>query len=574
MPTAPSSPSPGAPAPSRINTSLERLVADLPDLYPGPGGAVAVIRDGETLVRHAWGYASLERRLPFTPASLFRLCSITKQFTCATLLARYRDPEHLNRTLAPFIARRLPELPADLRPSALHLAHNQSGLRDYWAMAMLEGAAIEGAFSDADAWRLIARTRSLQFSPGTVYSYVNQNFRLLSDAMEQESGRSFSELLQQHLFTPLGMERAFLAAETRAMPDGTEGYEGMGLGGARPAVNNIYWTGDAGLGASLDDMITWEKHIDATRDDAGSLYQRLSAPVTFADGAAASYGFGLQRGTLNGPDGPLQVTGHGGALRGWRSHRLHVPQHRLSVVVLFNHVSPAHQAAAALARAALTAAAPAPSPSSHNPQEALASAAPFTGVWLEEGTGLSARISRDTTDPHSQTRLQLRYLMLPETLTLQSPEQASGPGVMLQRVEGKPDLLKMSRPGENRVTFLHRLSDRLPEERMVSDTERRGLAEEARALAGTYRNPETDSTFDVTLAGGVLHGGFSGLNGTGRMERLHRLAPGLWTFPCPRALDHTAPGDWTLHFTREGGRSRVRIGCWLARDLVYERLPG
>ena len=60
-----------------------------------------------------------------------------------------------------------------------------------------------------------------------------------------------------------------------------------------PAVNRINWTGDAGIVASLEDMIAWERFIDATRDDAEGLYRRLSVSPSFADGTPAQYGFGL-----------------------------------------------------------------------------------------------------------------------------------------------------------------------------------------------------------------------------------------------------------------------------------------
>ena len=60
---------------------LDRAVAALPGRYAGPGGAVAVVRNGEVLVRHAWGWADAARRLAFTPATPFLVCSITKQFT-------------------------------------------------------------------------------------------------------------------------------------------------------------------------------------------------------------------------------------------------------------------------------------------------------------------------------------------------------------------------------------------------------------------------------------------------------------------------------------------------------------
>ena len=122
------------------------------------------------------------------------------------------------------------------------------------------------------------------------------------------------------IFDPAGMRTALLAADTAALPDGTTGYEGTQTSGFRPAKNRIIWTGDAGIAASLDDMIAWERFIDRTRDDPASLYNRLSAPVGFKDGTPAQYGFGLGRRAAHGH----AVTSHGGALRGWRSHRLHM----------------------------------------------------------------------------------------------------------------------------------------------------------------------------------------------------------------------------------------------------------
>src|SRR3954452_14750404 len=149
---------------------LDATVAKLPQTYAGPGGAVAVLHEGEALVRHAWGWANAERRIPFTPATLFRMCSITKQFTCAAVLDAFPDPTVLD----PDVAARLPLL-EQAPPGALQLCHNQSGLRDYWAVAMLHGSPAEAPFGDSEAARVIGGTRSLQFAPGTRYSYCNQN---------------------------------------------------------------------------------------------------------------------------------------------------------------------------------------------------------------------------------------------------------------------------------------------------------------------------------------------------------------------------------------------------------------
>ena len=230
---------------SSLSARLDRIVEILPRTYPGPGGAIAALRDGEVLLRHAWGWANAERRIPFTPRTLFRLCSITKQFTCATVLHAFPDPSVLDGD----VRARLPllEQPA---PGALHLCHNQSGLRDSWALAMLHGSPAEAPFGDNEAARVIAGTRTLQFAPGTRHSYVNQNFRVLSDIVQERMGRSFAELLRTSVFERAGMATAFLAADTSAMPDGTQGYEGTATGGFRAAENRILWSGDAGLGAS------------------------------------------------------------------------------------------------------------------------------------------------------------------------------------------------------------------------------------------------------------------------------------------------------------------------------------
>jgi D-aminopeptidase len=515
-----------------LSARLDRAVDALPRNYPGPGGAVAVLRNGEVLVRHAWGWANAERRIAFTPRTLFRMCSITKQFTCAVVLDAFPNPSVLDSD----VRARLPAL-QQAAPGALHLCHNQSGLRDYWAVAMLHGSPAEAPFGEVEAGRVIGVTRTLQFVPGTRYSYANQNFRILADIVQERSGRSFAELLRDRVFDRAGMESAFLAADTRALPDGTEGYEGTPSSGFRVADNRILWTGDAGLGASLDDMIAWERYIDATRDDAQGLYSRLAAPVCFADGNSASYGFGLNRARGLG----RAITCHGGGLRGWRSDRLYMPAERVSVVVMFNHLVDAHQAALDVLGAALGEERP-------KPDSALA-APSWLGAYVEPETGLVVRI-----DAAEKGQVGVRYASHPDRLDLLADGTAEGAGVRFRHEDGG---LWMDRPHENQ-------SSRLRPCEGTPDTD----------IAGCYRCEELAAELTVQDAGGMLYGGFSGFLGHGRMEMLEPIGSDIWLLPCPRALDHSPPGDWTLAFQRDEA-SRVvgvEVGCWLARRLPYSRV--
>ena len=514
-----------------IAARLEACVKTLPTAYPGPGGAVAVLRAGEVLVRHTWGFANAERRFPFTPKTMFRMCSITKQFTCGVVLSAFPDPTVLDADIKALLPNL--EQPA---PGALHLCHNQSGLRDYWAVAMLQGSPVEAPFGDTEAARIIADTRTLHFTPGQHYSYVNQNFRILADIAQARTGRTFAELLRTHVFEPAGMEGAILAADTRAMPDGTEGYEGTQSTGFRAAENRIFWTGDAGLGASLDDMIAWERTIDSTRDDPSSIHTKLSAPVAFADGMPAEYGFGLNRRTVFG----RKATGHGGALRGWRSQRFYLPAERISVVVMFNHMADAGAAAKCLLAAVLDE--PSPPPTSF--------AEPgWFGAYFVPETALAARIDRQP-----DGKIRLTYGHSPELLDLQADGTATDGTTKLRP---GPNGLWMDRPQDN---FSARL---MP-----------AGGEPDPGIAGRYRCDELDAELTIIDAGGVLYGAFSGFLGRGRMEILNPIAADLWALPCPRALDHTPPGDWTIHVSRDSANrpATIDVGCWLARHLHYERL--
>ena len=510
--------------------ALHRVLARIPNEFPGPGGAVAVLRRGEVIARQTWGWADVEKRIPFTPATLFRVCSITKQFTCGTMLSAFPDPS----TLDGDVAAKFPLL-AQAAPRAADLANNQSGLRDYWATAMVCGATVERPFGEAEAARLIGLTRSLHFQPGTRYSYCNQNFRILGDVVASRTGQDLDTLMRRHIFAPAGMATARLVPDTETMPDGTIGYEGSVETGFRAAVNRINWTGDAGLAASLDDMIAWEKHIDATRDDPDSLYGRLSVPVSFADGGEAGYGFGLARFQICG----RAATGHGGGLRGWTSFRCNIASERVSVVVLFNHMSDTRGVTQKLVEALLD------HPASPQPSQP---ATPWQGVYEEPGSGLVVRL--ETTADH---HVKLYYSGRRPEILDPVDDTASGGTTKLRR---SGDELWMDRGTDNQSSRL------LP-----------SSGEILRDFAGVFHNDEYDARITCIANGEVLYGAFSGFLGEGMMHPLLPAGPDLWRMPMPRALDDAPPGDWTLKILRNdtGTVTAIQAGCWLARCIVFSR---
>ncbi|PWL17171.1 aminopeptidase [Falsochrobactrum shanghaiense] len=509
-------------------SALQAFVRTVPQTYKGPGGAVAVVRNGEVILRHVWGYANLAARKPMSADTRMPICSISKQFTCAVLLDAIGEPELLDDALGAYLDRFVGE-----RPSVRDLCNNQSGLRDYWALTVLCGADPEGVFLPEDAQSLLRRLQTTHFAPGTQYSYCNGNFRILADLIEQYTGQSLIELLRTRIFEPAGMKTAQLIPDT-ALFDECTGYEGDTQRGFLPAVNRIHWAGDAGICASLDDMIAWEQFIDATRDDEDGIYRRLSGPQDFSDGKPAPYGFGLKFEQI----GKARLTGHGGALRGWRCQRWHCADERISTIAMFNFEGGASDVAFRMMKIALGA--------DCDKLERAEVDKGWFGSWLNAETGLVL-----TLDQAGAGQLKARFGTSPEMLDVTAHDRASSD---LTRISRQGDMICLERESENLKLDMKRLSGEVPQD-----------------IAGRYHCDELDADLRLVAQGGAIYGAFEGFLGKSDMYPLYGVGPDVWLLPVQRSMDAPSPGEWKLVFHRNeaGEITRLQLGCWLARNMDY-----
>lgn len=355
--------------------------------------------------------------------------------------------------------------------------------------------------------------------------------------IEEKAGRSLDELLRERIFLPAGMKTAGLFPDTSVTPGDAIGYEGNIVSGFTPAVNNIHWSGDAGVCASLDDMIAWDQFIDATRGDENGIYNLLSRPQFYKDGKPACYGYGLNHVSFDG----VKITGHGGALRGWRCQRFHAADARVSVIVMFNHQASAYGAAEQLMRAALGI------PKAKT--EALPVDAGWYGNYFDPATKLSLSLT-----PAVGGQVHARFATSPEMMDMQADGSLQSSGMVLQR---KGDEIALRRDGENLSAKLHRVSGNGRQD-----------------IAGRYHCAELDADFVCEIAGTAAYAAFEGFLGKGSMQPLYAIAEDIWLLPCQRGMDAPAPGDWTVVAERDasGAISGLTIGCWLARGIVYKKV--
>ena len=312
--------------------AIDALMAD----YAGavPGAALLVVREGEVVFRKGYGLADVEHAVAVTPASNFRLASISKQFTATILLLLSEDGA---LSLHDPVRRWLPSLPPATDAVTLHqLLTHTSGLVDY---EDLLPDAIDGQLHDADVLRLLEAQDRLSFAPGSGYRYSNSGYALLALVAAKASGMDYATLLQTRIFQPLGMT-ATLAFEDGRSRVAHRAY-GYSLVDGRWTRTDQSMTsavlGDGGIYSSIDDLAKWDAalHDDRLLDDGAralAFQPHASTDETDVDG----YGYGWRI----HDDAGQRLLWHSGESIGFRNVILRWPQSRTTLVLLSNRNAP------------------------------------------------------------------------------------------------------------------------------------------------------------------------------------------------------------------------------------------
>ncbi|PYH98128.1 beta-lactamase/transpeptidase-like protein [Aspergillus ellipticus CBS 707.79] len=477
--SSPSSPPPSSlpPDPPRNNpirtmtsaTSVQAILEAVPALYRGPGGAAAVLQDGQLVAQHAWGYADLQARTPMTPSTRMPICSITKQMVILILKDLERNP--------PCSTAARGSIPEQLPASATTGRCPRSGAR----------TRTDSSPSPPTPPKPSPAPNPYTSPPGTQYAYCNLNFHILARLTEQISGQSLSDLLTTRLFTPAAMTTAALHPDNATLPAPCIGYEGTETTGFTPAVNRMQWSGDAGVVASLTDMIAYEQYLHR---DPANLYHRISQPPSFTDGTPARYGFGLEHRSIHSS---VPVIGHGGALRGFRLHRFQAPTHGVAVVVMLNHEIDAEEVAGHILRKTLGL----PTP----PVPQLPPSPDWTGTFFDPEARLLVQ-----TRPGGRGRAIISYAGWDEVVSLEQSDSHGRSSTLQAVVTG--DVLHLSRLEDNRSFTAKRIR---PDDVPRDD------------YTGEYHCADAESTFRCSGAGGMLYGYFEGFLGKGPMHLMRHL---------------------------------------------------
>jgi CubicO group peptidase (beta-lactamase class C family) len=318
-----------------VSTDDVRAVDSLFAAYSGnsvPGASVAVIRDGQVIVRRAYGMADLERRAAATPETDYRLASVSKQFTAMAIMMLVQDGKLRYDQPVREILFELP--PAAQGVTIRHLLNHTSGLVDYEDL-IPESRTTQ--LDDSDVLEMLAAKDPLYFRPGTEYRYSNSGYVLLGIIVQRASGMPFPEFLRTRMFTPLGMTASVAHIEGKdTVPNRAYGYapQGGGFVGRDQSVTSAT-LGDGGIYTNVDDLTRWDRALYGSTLVAAATLTLATTPPGLPAGASTEYGFGWFVDQYRGE----ARWRHTGETSGFRNAIQRFPGRRFTVIVLTNRSS-------------------------------------------------------------------------------------------------------------------------------------------------------------------------------------------------------------------------------------------
>ena len=299
-----------------------------------PGYAVGVVRDGKVVHADGYGAADLEFPARITPATVFHVASLSKQFTaCAVLMLEAGRKLSLDDP----VTKHVQDMPACAAPITLrHLLHHTSGLRDQWPLLRLSGWRDMDEKTEDDVLDIVRRQDRLNFQPGERFTYCNTGYTLLAHVVRQVSGQSLRSFTTDRIFQPLRMTAThFRDDHTEVLPGRARGYIDAGEDTFGFWVPNFDLVGPTSLHTTVEDLLVWSKALLKPPGAFAQIVEALRRPGTLNDGRTLGYGAGLGLGRHRG----LEIVRHNGYDLGYVAHLAVYPNEGCAVAILGNLAS-------------------------------------------------------------------------------------------------------------------------------------------------------------------------------------------------------------------------------------------
>lgn len=318
------------PEKGRLTNALDSIVKEAVSKETMIGATVAIRYGDDMLFARGYGMADLEQHVPVTTSTVFKIGSVTKQFTAAMILMLVEEGEiDLQDELGEF----LPTFPTNGETVTVHqLLNHTSGIPSYTGQEGFWSRVAPLELSDEDVVGTV-RGMPFDFPAGTEYRYNNTAYFMLGMIIEAVTGRTFREELRDRLLDPLGLEDTYYCEDATIIPHRARGYDVGEEGVRNTTFISMETPGAAGaMCATALDLIRWNQALHGGEVLGDASYELMTTAGVLPSGEALSYGYGLGISERSGH----RLISHGGGINGFNTMLAFYPDDDLTVAVIVN----------------------------------------------------------------------------------------------------------------------------------------------------------------------------------------------------------------------------------------------
>jgi CubicO group peptidase (beta-lactamase class C family) len=295
-----------------------------------PGCALLVAKKGQVVYNKAFGSADLELNVPLKPEMVFKIASVTKQFTAVAIL-QLMEQDKLS--LQDSVQQYIKDFPSKgYKITIENLLTHTSGIRDYMQIDYPEPYMERRDYSPK---QLIDSFKNfpLEFEPGVKFNYSNSGYFLLGYIIEKISGKRFQAYVEENLLRPLGLNHTYFDSSNIIIRNRVKGYD--------KEDNNFrnadYWSmtiaySAGGLLSTTEDLFKWYTGLSSYKILKKETLEKVFIPFHLKDGTTTGYGYGWFIREANG----IRSIRHDGGFSGFHSNEIYFPSEDIFIAVVFN----------------------------------------------------------------------------------------------------------------------------------------------------------------------------------------------------------------------------------------------
>lgn len=294
-----------------------------------PGAEILIARKSQIFYKKAFGMANLELNIPMKLDMVFRIGSLTKQFTAVAILQLM---EQGKLSLQDEITKFIPDYPMQRQHITIeHLLTHTSGIKAYTSMKEMG----EIRRKDMKPTEVIGffKNQPMDFTPGTKWKYNNSGYFLLGYIIELITGKPYSVYVEDAFIKPLGLSDTYYGSDTRIIKNRVGAYDKDKDDFVNAEMMSMTIPYAAGaMQSTTADFFKWYQALLSYQLVKKETLDQAFKSYVLSDGKPSNYGYGWFQGSIQGS----ATVEHTGSINGFRTIELYLPAEDIFIALFSN----------------------------------------------------------------------------------------------------------------------------------------------------------------------------------------------------------------------------------------------